>query len=243
MDLGLAGKVAIVTGARQGGLGDEHGRRGCSRRAAASSPSTATRRERARSSSGSRRSARSPATSATSRRPTSPSRWRPRRGGVRRHRRASSTTPAIYPSHAWDEYSRRGVGRDARHEPALALAPGKATVPHMAARGGGSIVNIGSITFADRDGEHPPVRRVARAGSIGFTRALAREVGAAERPRQHRLARARSRPAARRSTPTPRATAASCSSSRAQAPRHARRPRRTSSRSSPPSAPPSSPAR
>ena len=53
----------------------------------------------------------------------------------------------------------------------------KATVPHIAARGGGSIVNIGSITFAIGMANILPYV-TSKGGLVGFTRALAREVGA-----------------------------------------------------------------
>jgi len=52
----------------------------------------------------------------------------------------------------------------------------KAVVPHMAARGGGSIVNIGSITLLIGMANLLPYL-TSKGGLMGFTRALAREVG------------------------------------------------------------------
>jgi 3-oxoacyl-[acyl-carrier protein] reductase len=52
----------------------------------------------------------------------------------------------------------------------------RATVPMMAARGGGAIVNVGSITFQLGMANLLPYI-ASKGGLTGFTRALAREVG------------------------------------------------------------------
>ena len=52
----------------------------------------------------------------------------------------------------------------------------RAVVPVMAARGGGAIVNIGSITFSIGMPKILPYV-ASKGGLVGFTRALAREVG------------------------------------------------------------------
>ena len=83
----------------------------------------------------------------------------------------------------------------------------KATVPHIAARGGGSIVNIGSITFAIGMANILPYV-TSKGGLVGFTRALAREVGA-QNIRVNNISPGAFRRGARRSTPTPRGTPAS----------------------------------
>jgi 3-oxoacyl-[acyl-carrier protein] reductase len=83
---------------------------------------------------------------------------------------------ATYPSRPWDEYSVEewDVTIDTNLRSLFLLS--KATVPHIAARGGGSIVNIGSITFAIGMANILPYV-TSKGGPVGFTRALAREVG------------------------------------------------------------------
>jgi 3-oxoacyl-[acyl-carrier protein] reductase len=83
---------------------------------------------------------------------------------------------AIYPSKAWDEYTVEEFDRviDTNLRSLYVLA--KAAVPEMASRGGGSIVNIGSITFLVGMANILPYV-TSKGGMVGFTRALAREVG------------------------------------------------------------------
>lgn len=81
-----------------------------------------------------------------------------------------------YPSHKWDEYTVEEWDRtlDVNLRAQWLLA--KAAVPSMQKRGGGAIVNIGSITMLV--GLPMILPYVAsKAGVAGFTRALAREVG------------------------------------------------------------------
>jgi 3-oxoacyl-[acyl-carrier protein] reductase len=83
---------------------------------------------------------------------------------------------AIYPSRPWDEYSVEEWDTTIDTNLRSLFLTSKATVPHIAARGGGSIVNIGSITFAIGMAKILPYV-ASKGGLVGFTRALAREVG------------------------------------------------------------------
>jgi 3-oxoacyl-[acyl-carrier protein] reductase len=84
---------------------------------------------------------------------------------------------AMYPSHRWDEYSVEEWDATIDTNLRSLFLMSKATVPHIAARGGGSIVNVGSITFSIGMANILPYV-ASKGGVIGFTRALAREVGA-----------------------------------------------------------------
>jgi NAD(P)-dependent dehydrogenase (short-subunit alcohol dehydrogenase family) len=84
---------------------------------------------------------------------------------------------AVYPSHPWDEYSLEEWDTTIDTNLRSLFLMSKATVPHIAARGGGSIVNVGSITFAIGMANILPYV-ASKGGLVGFTRALAREVGA-----------------------------------------------------------------
>jgi 3-oxoacyl-[acyl-carrier protein] reductase len=84
---------------------------------------------------------------------------------------------AIYPSHPWDQYSVEEWDATINTNLRSLFVMSKATVPHITARGGGSIVNIGSITFAIGMANILPYV-ASKGGLVGFTRALAREVGA-----------------------------------------------------------------
>jgi 3-oxoacyl-[acyl-carrier protein] reductase len=84
---------------------------------------------------------------------------------------------AVYPSHAWDDYTVEEWDATINTNLRSLFLMSKATVPHIAARGGGSIVNIGSITFAIGMANILPYV-ASKGGLVGFTRALAREVGA-----------------------------------------------------------------
>ena len=115
---------------------------------------------------------------------------------------------ATYPSRPWDEYSVEEWDTTIDTNLRSLFLLSKATVPHIAARGGGSIVNIGSITFAIGMANILPYV-TSKGGLVGFTRALAREVGVHRTSASTPSRPARSRPAARRSTPIPRGTPAS----------------------------------
>ena len=150
---------------------------GCSRKAAASWSPTATRRGTPSSSRASRRSARSPATSPTSRphdfaEPLAAATVEAF-GGID----VVVNNAATYPSHPWNEYTLEEWDRTIDTNLRSLFLMSKATVPHIAARGGGSIVNIGSITFAIGMANILPYV-TSKGGLVGFTRALAREVGA-----------------------------------------------------------------
>ena len=83
---------------------------------------------------------------------------------------------AIYPSKAWDEYELEEFDRVLDTNLRSLYVMARAAVPAMARRGGGSIVNIGSITFLVGMAKILPYV-TSKGGMVGFTRALAREVG------------------------------------------------------------------
>jgi 3-oxoacyl-[acyl-carrier protein] reductase len=83
---------------------------------------------------------------------------------------------ATYPSHPWHEYTVAEWDTTIDTNLRSLFLMSKATVPHIAARGGGSIVNIGSITFSIGMANILPYV-TSKGGLVGFTRALAREVG------------------------------------------------------------------
>jgi NAD(P)-dependent dehydrogenase (short-subunit alcohol dehydrogenase family) len=83
---------------------------------------------------------------------------------------------AIYPSRAWDEYEIEEFDRVIDTNLRSLYVMARAVVPEMARRGGGSIVNIGSITFLVGMPKILPYV-TSKGGMVGFTRALAREVG------------------------------------------------------------------
>jgi NAD(P)-dependent dehydrogenase (short-subunit alcohol dehydrogenase family) len=83
---------------------------------------------------------------------------------------------AIYPSKKWDEYDVEEFSRVLDTNLRSLFVMSKAVVPVMAGRGGGSIVNIGSITFLVGMPLILPYV-TSKGGMVGFTRALAREVG------------------------------------------------------------------
>ena len=82
----------------------------------------------------------------------------------------------IYPSHPWDEYSVDEWDATLDTNLRAMWLASKAAVPVMAERGGGSIVNIGSITALIGMANILPYI-ASKGGVIGLTRALAREVG------------------------------------------------------------------
>jgi 3-oxoacyl-[acyl-carrier protein] reductase len=84
---------------------------------------------------------------------------------------------AVYPSHPWDEYSLEEWDTTIDTNLRSLFLMSKATVPRIAVRGGGAIVNVGSITFAIGMANILPYV-ASKGGLVGFTRALAREVGA-----------------------------------------------------------------
>ena len=83
---------------------------------------------------------------------------------------------AIYPSHPWHEADAAEWDRVMAVNVRGAFLAAKAVRPQMLERGGGSIVNIASVTFYE--GTALLLSYVASKGAvIGFTRALAREAG------------------------------------------------------------------
>jgi NAD(P)-dependent dehydrogenase (short-subunit alcohol dehydrogenase family) len=83
---------------------------------------------------------------------------------------------AIYPSRAWDEYALEEFDEVLRTNLRATYVLARAAVPAIAARGGGSIVNIGSITFLIGMAKLLPYV-TSKGGVVGITRALARELG------------------------------------------------------------------
>ena len=83
---------------------------------------------------------------------------------------------AIYPSKEWDDYSVEEFDQVIDTNLRSLFVMSKACVPAMAERGGGSIINIGSITFLVGMPKILPYV-TSKGGMVGFTRALAREVG------------------------------------------------------------------
>ena len=83
---------------------------------------------------------------------------------------------AIYPSRQWDEYTIDEFDLVLRTNLRSLYVMARAVVPVMAARGGGAIVNLGSITFLLGMPKILPYV-TSKGGLVGFTRALAREIG------------------------------------------------------------------
>ncbi len=83
---------------------------------------------------------------------------------------------AIYPSREWHEYTIDEWDRTLDTNLRSMFVMAKSAVPVMASRGGGSIINIGSITAQIGMARILPYV-ASKAGVIGLTRALAREVG------------------------------------------------------------------
>jgi 3-oxoacyl-[acyl-carrier protein] reductase len=83
---------------------------------------------------------------------------------------------AIYPSRRWDDYGVEEFSRVLDTNVRSLYVMARAVVPSMIVRGGGSIVNIGSITFLTGTTEILPYV-TSKGGVVGFTRALARELG------------------------------------------------------------------
>jgi 3-oxoacyl-[acyl-carrier protein] reductase len=83
---------------------------------------------------------------------------------------------AIYPSKPWDAYGVEEFSRVLNTNLRGLFVMAKAVVPAMVGRGGGSIVNIGSNTFLTGMVDLLPYV-TSKGGMVGFTRALAREVG------------------------------------------------------------------
>jgi NAD(P)-dependent dehydrogenase (short-subunit alcohol dehydrogenase family) len=175
MELGLRGKVAIVTGAAEGGLGDAMATRlleeGC--RVVA-----VDRDEERHGALVARLQASGEAVGVVA------DLSRPDCGDVIVGRAVEAfggvdvlvNNAGIYPSHAWDEYSVEewDATLDTNLRAMWLLA--KAAVPLMGERGGGSVVNIGSITVLIGMANILPYV-ASKGGVIGLTRALAREAG------------------------------------------------------------------
>jgi 3-oxoacyl-[acyl-carrier protein] reductase len=174
MDLGLRGKVAIVTGAAAGGLGGAMAARlveeGC-RVVAVDRDEERTRALVEGLPDGAaiahlcdlaRPDVAGPVVEAA----------RERFGGVD----VLVNCAGIYPSKAWDSYEVEEWDATLDVNLRAMWLLSRAAVPEMAARGGGSIVNVGSITqLIGMKNILPYVS--SKAGVVGLTRALAREVG------------------------------------------------------------------
>jgi NAD(P)-dependent dehydrogenase (short-subunit alcohol dehydrogenase family) len=175
MDLGLAGKVAIVTGGASGGLGEAMAVRlleeGCkvvvADRNAERSRALVERLAPLGEVLGHLADVSTPdfgeplAAAASE-----------RFGGID----IVVNNAAIYPSKPWHEYSPDEFDQVLATNTRSLFVMSKAVVPHMDARGGGSIVNIGSITLLIGMANLLPYV-TSKGGLLGFTRALAREVG------------------------------------------------------------------
>ena len=175
MDLGLAGKVAIVTGGASGGLGEAMAVRlleeGCkvvvADRNAERSRALVERLAPLGEVLGHLADVSTPdfgeplAAAASE-----------RFGGID----IVVNNAAIYPSKPWHEYSPDEFDEVLATNTRSLFVMSKAVVPHMDARGGGSIVNIGSITLLIGMANLLPYV-TSKGGLLGFTRALAREVG------------------------------------------------------------------
>lgn len=83
---------------------------------------------------------------------------------------------AIYPSKEWDRYEIAEFDNVLATNLRSLYVMARAAVPAMIERAGGSIVNIGSITFLIGMAKILPYV-TSKGGMVGFTRALAREVG------------------------------------------------------------------
>ena len=175
MDLGLTGKVAIVTGAAAGGLGDGIATRlveeGC-RVVAVDRDEEGLRAVVERL--GARRDTLGHVCDLSTTDFAGPlvAAAQERFGGVD----VLVNNAGIYPSHPWDEYSVDEWDATLDTNLRAMWLASKAAVPVMAERGGGSIVNIGSITALIGMANILPYI-ASKGGVIGLTRALAREVG------------------------------------------------------------------
>jgi NAD(P)-dependent dehydrogenase (short-subunit alcohol dehydrogenase family) len=173
MDLGLTGKVAIVTGAAEGGLGDGIATRlveeGC-RVVAVDRNEEGLHALVARL--GGDAAAHVADLSTADFAGPLVAAAQERFGGVD----VLVNNAGIYPSHAWHEYSVDEWDATLDVNLRAMWLAAKAAVPVMAERGGGSIVNIGSITALIGMANILPYV-ASKGGVVGFTRALAREVG------------------------------------------------------------------
>lgn len=83
---------------------------------------------------------------------------------------------AAYPSKPWDEYTVEEYDKVLDTNLRSVYVMARATVPSMKERGGGSIINIGSITMLIGMANLLPYV-TSKGGMMAMTRALAREVG------------------------------------------------------------------
>ena len=175
MDLGLVGKVAIVTGGASGGLGENMAARlleeGCSVMVADRNPQRNGELVARLEQYGEVAGHVSDVSTADFAAPLAAAPVE-RFGGID----IVINNAATYPSRPWNEYTLEEWDRTIDTNLRSLFLMSKATVPHIAARGGGSIVNIGSITFTLGMANILPYV-TSKGGLAGFTRALAREVG------------------------------------------------------------------
>ncbi len=85
---------------------------------------------------------------------------------------------AIYPSRPWTEITEEEWDRVFAVNIKGYYLCARAAYPHMKARGGGKIVNISSVTFALGKWDKLLHYVSTKGAVVGFTRALARELGA-----------------------------------------------------------------
>lgn len=175
MDLGLRDRVAIVTGAAGGGLGETMAARlleeGCRVVLADRNPERSRALVERLSALGEVHGVVADVSTATFAEPLAVAAME-RFGAID----IVINNAAIYPSKAWNEYTVDEWDSTLNTNLRSCFLLAKAVVPHMEQRGGGSIVNIGSITFLIGMAKILPYVS-SKGGMVGLTRALAREVG------------------------------------------------------------------
>lgn len=176
MDLGLRDKVAIVTGGAGGGLGETMAVRllqeGCRVVAADRNPERSAALVERLAAHGEVHGVVADVSTPDFAEPLVASAAE-RFGGVD----VVVNNAAIYPSKDWDAYSVEEWDATIDTNLRSCYLLSRAAIPHMRERGGGSIVNIGSITFLIGMARILPYV-TSKGGMVGLTRALAREVGA-----------------------------------------------------------------
>ena len=239
MDLGLAGKIAIVTGSTRGlglAIATALVQEGCQRHHLRPRRSRARRRRRA-------------SADAAGRRRAGPARCRP----TSRPTRASPTSSCARsrPSAAWTSSSTTSASpraadivdtTDAEWQEAFdqtlfpAVRASRMAVPQMRRRGGGAIVMIASIWGRESGGRM--TYNAVKAAEISLAKAMAQQLAQGQHPRQQRGARARFAFRADRGTSGcrkipkgwPSSSGGSCRSGDSAAPKRSGRSSRSSSR-------------